>query len=187
MAIKFLVFDLGNVLVEFKPADYLRRIGIPETDIETLVKLIFKDKRWNEFDRGTITIEEYTKDLMNENPQYEKSIKEIFSGNWSKKFLIPKKDTIEFLKEKSDKYGIYKTLEFFDYVLGGTYSYEVGYCKPEKEIYEEFFKGNNIRPEECLFLDDLSANIEVARRQGMHGIVFNDNIQEVRDFLEKMI
>lgn len=199
MAIQYLVFDLGNVLVEFKPADYLRRIGIPEADVETLVKLIFNDKRWNEFDRGTITIEEYTSDLKIENPRYAKSIEEIFSGNWPQKFLIPKKDSIKFLEEASSKYGIYilsnvskyvldyiKTLDFFRYVSGGTYSYQVHLCKPEPEIYEMFLKEHYLQPNECLFLDDLPANIEQAQKNRMHGIIFNDNIQEVRDFLKMM-
>ena len=199
MAVKFLVFDLGNVLVEFKPADYLKRIGIPEADIQILVKLIFKDKRWNEFDRGTITIEDYTSALKNENPQYAKSIEEIFNGNWPEKFLRPKNATIEFLKEYSSMYGIYilsnvskyvldyvKTLGFFHLVSGGTYSYETGLCKPETEIYQTFFEENHLQPNECLFLDDLPANIEEACRNGMYGIVFHDNIEEVKNFLKMM-
>ena len=31
--IKNLVFDLGNVLVEFKPKDYMKRFGFPEDTI----------------------------------------------------------------------------------------------------------------------------------------------------------
>ena len=199
MAIKHLVFDLGNVLVEFKPAHYLRRINIPEADIDTLVNIIFKDKRWNDFDRGTITIEEYTLALKQENPQYVKSIEEIFNGNWPEKFLIPKNASIDFLKDYSSEYDIYvlsnvskyvldyvKTLGFFHHVSGGTYSYEVGMCKPETEIYKTFFAENHLQPSECLFLDDLPANIEEACKNGMHGIVFHDNIEEVKDFLKVM-
>lgn len=199
MAINFFVFDLGNVLVEFKPADYLRRIGIPESDVETLVKLIFHDKRWTEFDRGTITIEKYTSELKIENPQYEKSIDKIFSGNWPQKFFIPKKNSIAFLEEMSSMYGIYilsnvskyvlnyiMGLDFFRYVHGGTYSYEIGFCKPEPEIYEVFFNRHNLKPEEGVFFDDLPANIEEALKKGMHGIVFHDNLQEIRNFLKTM-
>ena len=57
--IKNLVFDLGNVLVEFKPKDYMERLGFPETTINDLYQIIFKDKRWGKFDIGDITIEEY--------------------------------------------------------------------------------------------------------------------------------
>ena len=46
--IKNLIFDLGNVLVTFKPKDYLRRLGFSRKDISILTKLIFEDKRWNE-------------------------------------------------------------------------------------------------------------------------------------------
>ena len=59
-------------------------------------------------------------------------------------------------------------------------------CKPEHEIYQTFFEENHLQPNECLFLDDLPANNEEACRNGMHGIVFHDNIEEVRSFLRKM-
>lgn len=199
--IKNLVFDLGNVLVEFTPKDYLKRIGIPETDIENLAALIFKDKRWNEFDRGTITIEEYTASLKSENPQYSEYIESIFSDNWAKNFFKPKEKSIEFLKKCSEIYGIYvlsnvseyvldyiKTLDFFEEcVTSGTYSYQVGLCKPEIEIYETFLADNELVPEECLFLDDLPQNIEAAKKMKMNGILFNDNIKEVVDFLKNQL
>lgn len=194
--ILFLVFDLGNVLVEFKPIDYMRRLDIPEDVVQILAKLIFKDKRWNEFDRGTISIEDYVSALKVENPSYANYIEEIFSGNWPQKFLRPKMDSIAFLKEASSKYSIYilsnvskyvldyiKTLDFFTYVQGGTYSYQEGYCKPEQEIYTAFLQAHDLKPDECLFLDDLPDNIKEARRNGMHGIVYHDNLEEVKKFL----
>ena len=76
--VKNLVFDLGNVLVEFKPKDYMQRLGINEEDIEHLYKLIFKDKRWTEFDRGTITIDKYVRELKSEKPEYAEYISNIF-------------------------------------------------------------------------------------------------------------
>ena len=165
--IKNLVFDLGNVLVEFKPADYLKRIGLEEKDIDSLVKIIFKDKRWNEFDRGSFTIEEYATQLKKEWPQYKNHIETIFDGNWPPKLFRPKEAAIAFLKEYSKQYDIYvlsnvsqyvleyiETLDFFENVKSGTYSYKIKFTKPEPEIYTAFFKENDVKPEECLFLDD---------------------------------
>lgn len=195
--IKNLVFDLGNVLVEFRPKDYLSRLGIHDNDTERLTQLIFKDKRWNDFDRGTISIEEYARDLKIENSQYSEHIDRIFDDGWSSKLFKPKEETATFLKELSNKYNIYilsnvsehvlnylKTLDFFRFVTSGTYSYLLKSCKPEEKIYISFFKDNELEPEECLFLDDLEQNIEAGRKFGMHGIVFKDNFDEVRDFLK---
>ena len=196
--IRNVVFDLGNVLVEFKPKSYLESLGI--TDSENLSQLIFKDPRWNEFDRGTLLIEDYVNDLKRENPNYAQCFDMIFCENWASKLFKPKEKSIEFLKTQVfPNYKIYilsnvsqyvlnyiKTLDFFPYVTSGTYSYQVKSCKPEEEIYHKFFKENQVAPQECLFLDDLPANIETAKRLGMSGIVFNDNIEEIVDYLKNM-
>ena len=194
--IKNIVFDLGNVLVEFRPIDYMLRIGLDREILNELNKLIFKNPMWNEFDRGTITIEDYCEQLKQENSRFATDIDKIFSSNWMKKMFIEKKDVSKFLIEMSQRYNIYilsnvskyvleyiKTLDFWKYVTGGTYSYLESSCKPEKQIYKSFFKENKLNPKECLFLDDKTENIEAAKKFGMEGIVFKD-LQEVKEKLE---
>lgn len=194
--IKNLVFDLGNVLVEFKPKDYMERLGFLKEDIEPLFQIIFKDKRWGEFDRGTLKIGEYTEALIIEHPEYKSQIEQMFSGDWAANFLKPKPESIEFLKKAASKYHIFilsnvseyvlnyvKDLGFWEYVSGGTYSYMVRQLKPDAEIYETFFKDNNVIPEECLFLDDLPQNIAASEKAGMRGIVFCDNLDDVKQVL----
>ena len=194
--IKNIVFDIGNVLVEFKPKDYMKRLNFQETEIEDLFQIIFKDKRWEDIDLGILNIEEYTQALCSEHPEYKNKITQMFSENWRKEFLKPKKSSIEFLLESSKHYNIYllsniseyvltyiKELGFWDKISGGTYSYNVRYLKPEPEIYHRFFCDNNIIPSECLFLDDLQKNIEAAQAAGMNGIIFCDNIDEVKTVL----
>lgn len=194
--IKNLVFDIGNVLVEFKPKDYMERLCLAKNDIDNLYRIIFKDNRWNEFDRGTITIEKYITELKAENPQYSKDIDRIFGENWASNFLVPKQESISFLKDCSKRYNIYllsniseyvldyvKSLDFWYCIKSGTYSYQTGSCKPEPTIYQSFLNDNQVVPEECLFLDDLPQNIDAARNVNMHGIVFHDNLSDVLSYL----
>lgn len=196
--IKNLVFDLGNVLVEFKPQDYLKRLGFQENDIKQLTQLIFKDKRWTEFDRGTLKIEDYVAALKSENPHYAEDFDTIFSDNWPRKFLTQKTESIAFLKSASRHYNIYvlsnvseyvldyiKTLDFWGNIQAGTYSYQIGSCKPESKIYQRFLQDNNLNPRECLFLDDLPQNIIAAQAHNMNGIVFKDNLPDVINYLKK--
>ena len=196
--IKNLVFDLGNVLVEFKPKDYMKRLGFPEDTINNLYQIIFKDERWGKFDIGDITIEEYATALKSEHPDLTDRIDLMFTGNWPANFLRPKQQSIDFLNRAHGQYGIYvlsnvssyvldyvKSIGFWDKVSGGTYSYDVKSLKPSSEIYQRFFSDNNVKPEECLFLDDLPQNIEAAKKAGMHGIVFNDNYLDVVNYLIK--
>ena len=51
-------------------------------------------------------------------------------------------------------------------------SYLVGSSKPEEAIYQEVLKRSGFPAEECLFIDDLPANIEAAQKLGMKTIQF---------------
>ena len=41
--IKNIVFDLGNVLVEFNPQKYMKKLGFPKEDLDNLFQIIFTD------------------------------------------------------------------------------------------------------------------------------------------------
>ncbi len=56
---------------------------------------------------------------------------------------------------------------FDDLVISG----EVGLRKPDPAIYRLAAERLGIAPEECVFIDDLERNVEVARDLGMIGIV----------------
>jgi putative hydrolase of the HAD superfamily len=63
----------------------------------------------------------------------------------------------------------YPLLRHFDgYVL----SYEVGSLKPSPEIYREAIARAGCRPQECFFTDDIPANVEAARKEGMQAVQF---------------
>ena len=55
----------------------------------------------------------------------------------------------------------------------------VGMRKPERGIYELTLDrlGDGLRPEECLFIDDIEVNCEAARELGMVAVRFEDNAQ----------
>lgn len=60
-------------------------------------------------------------------------------------------------------------LDHFDQV---TFSYQLGVVKPEPGIYRYALQGLGVAPEEALFLDDRSDNVEGARSLGLHAEVF---------------
>ena len=55
-----------------------------------------------------------------------------------------------------------------------TWSCELSRVKPEPEIYEHTLEKLGVRPEEALFLDDKTENVEGARRLGMRSLLFRD-------------
>ena len=110
------------------------------------------------------------------------------------------KDTANYLKDLKDKgYNIYILSDmnadsykynikfnFFNYVDGGVYSFEIGTTKPNKNNYLTLLKKYNLVPEETIFIDDRLENVNSADNYGIHGIQFT-TLEEVKkkvSFLE---
>lgn len=51
-------------------------------------------------------------------------------------------------------------------------SADVGMAKPERRIYALAAQRLGLPAEECVFIDDLEANVNAARDAGMHGVCF---------------
>lgn len=70
---------------------------------------------------------------------------------------------------------------------GKVYSYEEKINKPDPRIYQILLNRYRLKPEEVLYFDDLSSNIEQAKQLGMHGIVFKgrESIELAKSILEK--
>ena len=95
-------------------------------------------------------------------------VKEILSWLKEKNILVAmatangEEKTVKYLTEL----GIY---EFFDRVICADM---VAYGKPYPDIYRYACEKLELKPEECVFLDDLAENVEAAKRCGWQGIVF---------------
>lgn len=195
--IKNVILDVGRVLIRWEPEEAMRRLGFEEKAVDALSKALFASGAWDEEDRGALTEKEILRFLTGKASQYETEICAFFeqvnlaieqyayAGSW-----------ISDLKEQG--YGVYilsnygrttyrKTkdtaLDFLQDVDGALFSFEVKAIKPEPAIYQAFFRRFCLRPEECIFLDDMPANIEGARAAGMHGIVFK-NIMQAKEELK---
>lgn len=69
---------------------------------------------------------------------------------------------------------LFKRINFDFQIL----SFQVGYRKPEPEIYQEIFKYGQWRPEEVVFIDDTQENIAGARKLGVK-VVHYQNFQDL--------
>ncbi|WP_443033556.1 HAD-IA family hydrolase [Streptomyces sp. ACA25] len=59
------------------------------------------------------------------------------------------------------------------------YSHEIGVSKPDLRAFEAACASLEAHPENCLFIDDVPANIEAARVAGMQGYLFGDNARTI--------
>ncbi|MBZ9688619.1 HAD family phosphatase [Clostridium estertheticum] len=184
--LKNIIFDIGNVLLEFKPLDYLKRTFNDDNIEKLLYKEIFQSEEWLHLDRGTLTQEEAVKIISLRNPNNEIHIKKCMD-NWIE-ILTPIEGTVKTLSQLKEKgYNLYllsnfhslafETIctkyDFFKHFDGGIISYKENLLKPEAEIYTKLLETYKLNADECLFIDDTLVNIEAADKLGIKTIHFN--------------
>lgn len=59
------------------------------------------------------------------------------------------------------------------------YSHEIGIEKPDPRAFEAACAILEVRPESCLFIDDVAANVEAAQAAGMQAHLFEDNSRTI--------
>ena len=72
-------------------------------------------------------------------------------------------------------------LKNFDFILT---SYDLGLKKPERMIYDIMLNAVEVRPRECVFIDDNILCVETARKAGIFAIVFR-NVDQLKKELKK--
>ena len=73
-------------------------------------------------------------------------------------------------------------IDLFDVVI---ISSEVGYQKPQPEIFEYLFKGLNLKADEIVFVDDTKQSLTGAEKIGYTPILFMNN-KKLKEELEKL-
>ncbi|MYT71878.1 MULTISPECIES: HAD family phosphatase [unclassified Streptomyces] len=59
------------------------------------------------------------------------------------------------------------------------YSHELGIEKPDPRAFEAACAALDVRPANCLFIDDAAPNVEAARAAGMQAHLFEDNARTI--------
>lgn len=174
---KNIIFDLGNVLLEWNPQGFLEQMQLPMHFLE-----VFNSLLWATHDGGLLSREEVVAKLP---AQYDR---EVFAYCIDRiaPFLVVIPEMVEILHEVRRKgYKVYilsnmpkemhqellQLHDFFKYFDGQLYSYEVGAIKPQPQIYEILLKNYKLKGQESLFIDDREENVRAAKELGIEGIV----------------
>lgn len=182
--IKNIVFDLGNVLLSFRPSEFFDKKNYPENIKTTILSDIFGSKEWGMLDNGDLTTEEVIDIIASKSSLNKEEIAHVFNLRVS--LLFPLDQNVRLLPElkkqgfklyflsnfPKDVYDEIKTgYYFFKYFDGGIISSEVKFSKPHQRIYEILLEKYSLIAEECLFIDDLELNVKAAEIFGMKGLV----------------
>lgn len=197
--IKNIVFDFGQVLINFQPEAYLRRLFPEQCQIGLVQKAVFGSPEWVMLDRGVIDQTEAKLRLTNQHPHLKEEISAAFA-DWFM-MLTPIEDNVQLLARiKEQGYGLYAISNFheaaFEYIQarydwlglfdGMILSYQHHVLKPEPQIYRELLNRYQLEGHECLFIDDVAANIEGALRMGIEAILYQSPEQLRSDLYSKL-
>ena len=196
--IKNIVFDLGNVLLNFRPKEILKRLIDDQERIDIFYPKIFQTSIWLSMDRGVLNLVEGERKFKEKHPE-ETDLIELFFANCLD-FLTPIEENISLLPIlKNNGYKLYvlssfieepyeyvtNEYAFFNYFDGQIISFKEKYVKPDLEIYKILLSRYNLIPEETVFLDDHQFILEPAEQLGMKTICVTSGI-DVKESLRKL-
>ena len=185
LMIKNIIFDFGNVLVDYKMKEFMLAKGIEPDMIKRLLKASVMGPYWDEFDRGALTEEEAFAGFISIDPGIEKELHMCFDNITG---MLTKRDfaTKWIMDLKAAGYNVYylsnyskkacvecaDSIDFIKYMDGGVLSNEELLVKPDPEIYKRLIDRYSLNPAECVFIDDTEKNVDAAVKLGMQGIVY---------------
>ncbi len=185
MTIRHIVFDIGNVLLNFDPElayldlipDQMERDAFLR-DVCSRDWIIAQD-RVHAWAPGEA-------ELIARYPDREALIRS-FRERWHDMVPEPIADSVGILEQLSgDRLDVTaltnfngetfdeasQRFEFFKLFRGVTVSGRIGLLKPEAEIFQHHSAAFDLAPEATLFIDDVAANVAAARNAGWHAVQF---------------
>jgi 2-haloacid dehalogenase len=185
--IRHIVFDIGKVLIHYDPNLPFSRL-IPDEEERRWFFENVCTHDWNiEQDRGR-TWEEAEALLIAEHPDHEENIRG-FRRHWHE--MVPHayedsaalmtslieagRDVTMLTNFAADTFAeARQRFPFLDRPRGVTVSGEVGFIKPERQIYDLHVRTFGLEPAATIFIDDSQKNVEGARAAGWQAVLFVD-------------
>ncbi|MFW9988830.1 MAG: HAD family hydrolase [Candidatus Odinarchaeota archaeon] len=182
--IKNIIFDLGNVLINFRPIEFIESFTKDSKLSENFAEKIFFSDTWVNLDRGILSWRDAKNIFQAQHPDEQLLIDFLFN-NW-KELLSPIKRNIQVLKYlKQEGFSIFilsnyidepfeyikNKYDFFSLLDGLVVSFQEKLIKPEIQIYQILVDRYNLIPNESIFLDDHKKFLEPAKKLGIYTLL----------------
>ncbi|MDD3261200.1 MAG: HAD family phosphatase [Oscillospiraceae bacterium] len=183
MPIQNVIFDMGQVLIDYCPERYTAAFlpgGENTEDCKLVTQVLFGGKVWQQLDAGQITETDAIQTMLPQLPQrLRKPARALFYG-WQS-YIRPIPETNQLAQDLHRAgYGIYilsntgvrlhvysHRIPAFQVMDGAVYSADVQQIKPDPAIYKTLFSHYSLQPQTCFFIDDNAENIATANALGL--------------------
>ena len=192
--IKNIIFDVGNVLVEYSWEKVFEKLGFTGEVYEAVANATTRSGLWNEFDRSRMSDEEILAGFIANAPEQEENIRLFwehvgetitcysYSNQWIRELKEQGYRCYILSNYARRTYELTKPELSFEWLMDGVlFSYQVQQVKPEPEIFRSLLERYHLKPEESVFMDDNPKNVAAARTLGLAGIVFTTKDEAVRE------
>ncbi|PWB82432.1 MAG: 2-haloalkanoic acid dehalogenase [Methylocystaceae bacterium] len=185
--ISTVVFDVGNVLLDWNPRYLYRKIFDDPSAMEAFLAEVCTAE-WNlELDRGR-PFADAVAERVALFPEFEQEIR-AFDERWSETIAGAIGETVSLLERLSERGAPLYALtnfsaekfgetsgrfSFFERFRGVVVSGRVKLLKPDPAIYRLLLDTHDLDAGSCLFIDDSPANVEGARRVGFHAVLYEN-------------
>jgi 2-haloacid dehalogenase len=176
------VFDIGNVLVDWDPRHLYRTIFADADEMERFLAEVCARDWILELDRGK-PFAEAIPERIALFPHYETQIR-AFDERWHETNRSAIDGSVAILKKlqstgvpnyaitnfSAEKFEEARSIfPFFDSFDGIVVSGRERLLKPDAAIYNLLLQRHGLKAADCIFIDDSLRNVEGARAVGMHG------------------
>lgn len=199
MKYKNIIFDMGNVIIDFSPDYVLAQFTSDLKLINRLKHAIFFDDLWVQADAAKATPEDIYQNAIQILPDVDRQLILEIITDWYK-HKTENARMFEIAKElKEHGYHLYlcsnaaksfylyeQGIETFRLLDGKLISCDIQVMKPERAYFEQFLNQYKLKAEECFFVDDSIANIKGAFACGIDGYWYNGNTELFYAFLKKV-
>ena len=185
--IKNVIFDIGNVLVDFRWRVLMEELGLPAETQAIFAKTVFGSRWWGELDHGIYEEAEILAHFREDNKEHLDEFDLVwdnrgrlvepyaYAGAWIEQLKASGLKVYLLSNYPRDVFTLHTEcgcFPFLDRVDGRVVSGFVKMVKPNADIYEYLLSEYGLAAGECVFVDDREENVETARALGMKGIVF---------------
>ncbi|HTU18630.1 MAG TPA: HAD family phosphatase [Gemmataceae bacterium] len=194
MNITTIVFDFGNVLGFFSHRKAAEQLAVYSSlSVEDILHHYLDSRLEDDFESGRMSLPAFREEVRRRcrvtcsDEQLDLAIADMFTPNHDVCALVPAlkpRYRLVLLSNTNQLHATHFRRQFAD-TLGHfdslVLSHEVGLRKPCADIYAHCHQVAGAAPRECLFIDDLPANIEAARACGWQGIVYHRDLDLRRE------
>lgn len=171
------LFDIGRVLLDFDFETSLATL-LPEGTVDSRERLAQLLERKDEFEAGKLDTETYIEWALG--VMGSKATPDEFRHAWRNIFTPngPMWERARKLAEDGHRLilfsninaihspWIFEAFPGFSVFHGAVMSFETGFIKPERAIYEHAIAAYGLVPEQTIYIDDLAANIAAGKEMG---------------------